>query len=400
MVLTSITAHAVNEGKESLRVNHKISTTFSIQFRFDKFNIDENYQNNKTQLEGIRQLALNKTPIDSIVIYSWASPEGSSAHNKWLARKRGAEIHKYLLNECGISADKINLDPQSENWSGLYSLVDSLYHRLDRERVISILKDDKIGDETRKWRLKQLDGGYTWDFLLRHYMPFLRSATWVCVWTKEEMLEPINVADYEIVASAQGLELESGVVQRMPANTIISTPEEKTMIFALRSNLLAPLLNVGVEVPIGNQWSVGADYYYPWAKRESDHMRCFQLLGLNLEGRYWFGQDRTKADRLRGHSMGVTLGGGYYDFERDYEGNQGEYISLGVDYLYAMPICKGKLHLEFSIGLGYAFSGMRPYEVLEPGGKAFKERYTKKNHWVGPTKAAVSLVVPIMKRVK
>lgn len=32
-------------------------------------------------------------------------------------------------------------------------------------------------------------------------------------------------------------------------------------VVALRTNLLLPLLNFGVEVPIGNRWSVGADYY-------------------------------------------------------------------------------------------------------------------------------------------
>ena len=129
----------------------------------------------------------------------------------------------------------------------------------------------------------------------------------------------------------------------------------------------AELMNVGVQVPIGNKWSVGADYYYPWAFRKDDHKNCFQLLGLNMEGRYWFGANRGLHNRLKGHSVGVTIGGGYFDFEKNFKGDQGEYLLIGADYLYAMPVFKGKLHLEFSLGLGYIYSSMRPYEVFEPG---------------------------------
>lgn len=178
----------------------------------------------------------------------------------------------------------------------------------------------------------------------------------------------------------------------------IHTSPSKYTVFAFRSNLLAPLMNVGVQVPIGNKWSVGADYYYPWAFRKDDHKNCFQLLGLNMEGRYWFGANRGLHNRLKGHSVGVTIGGGYFDFEKNFKGDQGEYLLIGADYLYAMPVFKGKLHLEFSLGLGYIYSSMRPYEVFEPGGKAFKKGYSKKNHWAGPVKAAISLVIPIKKK--
>ena len=164
---------------------------------------------------------------------------------------------------------------------------------------------------------------------------------------------------------------------------------------ALRTNLLVPASNVGIEFCLGNSWSLGADYYFPWFKRQADHQNALQLLGWGLEGRYWFGKDRTVQDRLEGHSIGLSSYAGYYDFELHYSGMQGEFINIGVDYLYAMPICKDKLHLEFNLGLGYILSNHRPYDVFESGGKAFKEGYIKRFHWVGPVKAGVSLVVPI-----
>lgn len=84
--------------------------------------------------------------------------------------------------------------------------------------------------------------------------------------------------------------------------------------------------------------------------------------------------------------------------ERSFVGHQGEFAAVCLDYLYAMPIFNDKVNLEFNIGAGYMYSYARPYEVFEPGGKAFKEGFIKNVHWFGPLKAGVSLVVPI--RVK
>lgn len=181
----------------------------------------------------------------------------------------------------------------------------------------------------------------------------------------------------------------------------------------LRSNLLLPLMNIGVEVPIGNRWSVAADWYYPWIPRcsnkafsGSDHKNCFQVDGLMLEGRYWFGKKHAKGQenkqyRLTGHSVGLFAMGGRYDFERDYTGYQGEYIMGGVDYMFAKPIFKGKLHLELSLGVGYLHSRATKYEVYVPGGKGYRDKnFRKKIEYFGPLRASVALVVPIVIKKK
>jgi hypothetical protein len=170
---------------------------------------------------------------------------------------------------------------------------------------------------------------------------------------------------------------------------------------AVRTNLLVPALNVGVEVPIGNHWSVGADYYYPWVWPKKDNKDCFEMLSWGIEGRYWFGKNRTEYDRLKGHSVGLYGYMGYYDFERNYHGHQGEFVNVGVDYTYAMAVGKRKsLHLEFSLGLGYIYSAARQYTVIEAGAPLISDKITKNIGYFGPTKANISLVVPIFQRVK
>lgn len=177
-------------------------------------------------------------------------------------------------------------------------------------------------------------------------------------------------------------------------------------VVAFRSNLLQPLLNVGIEVPIAKHWSLGADYYYPWFWPAKNNKNCFELLFVSAEARYWFATNRKQQmpekNYLAGHSIGVYGAWGYYDFEHNYHGHQGDGWSVGIDYLYALPIAKGKLRMEFQLALGALWSlKAQPYNVYEDGGHLIRERGHRKNFsYLGPTKLGVSLVVPIFRSVK
>lgn len=176
---------------------------------------------------------------------------------------------------------------------------------------------------------------------------------------------------------------------------------EKHATVSLRTNLLLPLLNVGAELPLGNRWSVGADWYYPWAFRSQSHKNCYQMDGLNIEGRYWLGSEHGKgeenrAHRLLGHAAGLFMMGGRYDLEQGYSGHQGEYVVGGVDYLYAKPIFHGRMHLELSVGIGYFYSRATAYDVFQRGGKGYRDsNFRKVYQYFGPAKANVSVVVPL-----
>ena len=61
-----------------------------------------------------------------------------------------------------------------------------------------------------------------------------------------------------------------------------------------------------------------------------------------------------------------------------------------------MPVFRGKMHLEFSLGVGYLFSRATHYEVYEYKGRGYRNKnYRKKFGYFGPLKANVSLVLPI-----
>ena len=148
---------------------------------------------------------------------------------------------------------------------------------------------------------------------------------------------------------------------------------------AVRTNALAiPLLNIGVEVAVAANWTLGAN------------ANALQALAASLEGRYWF----TKP--FEGHSVGAFGMAGKYDVERNFHGYQGRFGSVGIDYMFAVPVIGNRLRLEFSLGLGFFLSRAREYRVYEPGGPAYAEKDMAKDiRYFGPVKAGVSVVVPL-----
>ena len=187
------------------------------------------------------------------------------------------------------------------------------------------------------------------------------------------------------------------LIASVAGNNAAATEPEPPTVVAVRTNALAiPLLNLGVEVSFAPHWTVGADAYFPWIPRPrqsegvDDTGRCLQILAGNFEGRYWF------SEALRGHSVGAFVMAGWYDLENNFHGYQGGFGSIGLDYLYAIPVFRNKVRLEFSLGLGFFLSRAREYRVYELGGHAYTEKDLAKDiHYFGPVKAGVSVVVPI-----
>lgn len=403
-LFASFTALSADKGgvsDASSPADTSITEQFAIYYRFDATGFDQTYLSNSETAAHIKNYLLNSARIDSVTIYAWASPEGAYRHNVWLSQERAKTAKRFLLSHSPDSAklnsEKIHISPQAENWPGLTRLVEENYHRHDRVKVLRILNDKTISDETRKWRLKQLDGGIAWRVLLYRYMPKLRAATWICVWA--EAIDPLpELAGMQACAMTAERPLPVATAS-LPAVSAVAAEGARVPVAAFRTNLLVPALNIGAELPLGNHWSVGADYYYPWVWPSKTNKDCFEFLGGSLEGRYWFGRDRKPSDRLKGHSLGLYAAGGYYDFERNYEGLQGEFVSTGFDYTYAMPIGKRKrLNLEFTIALGYIHAWNKTYSVPGPEGALYPDDGTMMFDYFGPTKAAVSLVVPLFRK--
>ena len=364
---------------------------FAILYRFDRIDVDSSYMDNAAAIDTIRFCLTHSVHIDSITVYAWASPEGGYPHNKWLSEKRAAAAKELLLSLAAdttrLNEGKIKISPLAENWPGLLELVEKNYRRPNRERLLRILRAEGIGEETRKWRIRNLDDGYTWNYLKRHYMKQLRSATWVCVWTSVGAIAPLPEIRDSLRAPQSGLGRTVEAVERPVSE----------FSFAVKTNLLADLVtavNLGVEVPLGEDFSVNAHFTFPWwTAGPYGNKYALQLLDAEGELRWWFAPGE---ERLQGHYVALQGSGGKFDLQwgRDIGCYQCYNWGVGLSYGYAMSLGE-HWNLEFALTLGYLAIDYQHY-VPSPDWSVLLRDNAKAGvlHYFGPTGLKVSLVYP------
>ena len=394
------------------------SDTTSVEMRFrifypiGKTELHEDYMGNANTLHRIHKYLEKSPKIDSITIYSYASPEGPYQLNKRLAAERGKTAKQYLLKHLPanrhIPDSLFIIDPTAENWQGLRDLVFYQYPHADKEEVLAVLDREDITDERRKVLLKRLNAGKPWVYILKNLMPQLRYATWVSVWQRITVDE---VIEEPVCLAMEMPEIEKPNIKPVPIPPPVIEEDTKT-ILALKTNLLYDAiswLNFSVEVPIGDRFSALYYHQFPWwSWGKGNNEYCMRFLSIGAEGRWWFKpmprektENRIKRDRLMGHFVGVYGESGKYDFERQRDiCYQGEHWSAGFSYGYAMPIGK-RLNLELSLSVGYASIAYRGYTPSENYDILWRDPdNTGRWHYFGPTKAQVSLVLPFVVKTK
>lgn len=421
---------------------------YEIFFRFDRTDIDLEYLTNKDNIAALRHYLANSHKVDSITIYSYASPEGRQKHNQWLSQERARAARDILLKHSPdsaiLNAGMIRICPLSENWPGLVREVEKRYHRHDRERVLRILNNKSISDDTRKWRLGRLDKGYTWSFLRRIYMPELRVATWVCVYGNiatplplmkaSSAIMPQKVSSDALFAGAPLVSSHLDIAQKDAQQTSQQTSKQATKqqaasksktskkwvqeqldpsqrtILALKTNLLldaATALNYAIEVPINEHVSLQYFQTTPWWNNKKNNF-CLQMLTFGGEARWWFlprtrpaSENRKQRDALVGHFLGAYGWGGNGDLQFGMKVcQQFDFWSAGLTYGYAMPVSKN-LNMEFTISVGYAAINYQHYVPTDDFSLLVRDpEMAGKLHYIGPTKAEISLVIPIRAKIR
>ena len=196
--------------------------------------------------------------------------------------------------------------------------------------------------------------------------------------------------------------LQSGKTMYPQRNPVAASCRRRPLL-ALKTNHLfdaALMPNVEIEVPVGKRWSVNGEYAFPWWQFDRGKY-CMQVLMGGLEGRYWLGSRKSREDRevLTGHFLGLYAGGGKYDLQWGEKGYQGEFfIAAGVSYGWATRIAR-HLHLEFNIGIGLLRTDYRHYHARD-NYQTLLWQENGKYTWFGPTKAKISLVWLLNRRVK
>lgn len=370
----------------SLRGGHARTMQSEIHFRWDRSELDTAYMGNARSLAELahRIDSIGVAHIDSVVIISQSSPEGTFHHNQKLSARRAATMRRYMEQHHAALTDRLRVKPDGESWLQLRELVraDEKLKNSSIARVVGIIDNDSISIDTKKWRITN-DPVYR--YLYRTYYPRIRNSM-VCIVYYHPPVEPVAV----------------DVAWKNPVRPreICKIPPPQrldTLTFALKTNLLydaVTALNFEVEVPVGDHLSVMVEDIFPWWERDNKY--CFQMWEIGVEGRYWFRKNHYHAEKLRGHFAGLYAMSSKYDFQRDHDAcYQGEYWSVGLTYGYVMRLSR-RFNLEFSLSVGYLQTDYRHYIPSEGYGELIHNpEKDGKTSYFGPTKLKVSFVWPL-----
>lgn len=167
-------------------------------------------------------------------------------------------------------------------------------------------------------------------------------------------------------------------------------------VVAVKSNLLydaSGTINLGVEVALNNKFTLDVSgNLNPWTYNKRTNSKLRNIL-IQPELRYWL------CEAFAGHFFGVHAHWAYYNVgaldlpfgltentlkKYRYEGNL---YGAGVNYGYQWSF-KNRWAVETEIGVGYAYLDHNKYQCDNCGKLLGKEKL----HYVGLTKAAVSLI--------
>ena len=391
-------------------VPRRVQKSYNIFFEVNSSKVDYSYKSNSRTLDQLKAdcektLTGGVSVPDTIWVHATSSPDGSQVYNYMLAHSRAlAAMDKIIEMVPAFKDCRFVIDYHVEDWDGLMQVLMSDSDFPQRDQMIHILQESASYPDLHK-SLKECEQG--WAYFVEHHIHALRNSSIMMTVLSDNPNDEFVRGGRAVLHAVCPMEYMPTFVA--PASAIIPVEtqtevEWRKMIMAAKTNLLVPGMSVGLEFPIKDNWSVGLDYYFPWVLPKSNKW-CLEMIAGFVGAKYWFpGKNYkwTRTERLQGHALGVYGGVGYYDFQRTDDGQQGEFVDFGVDYTFALPVAKGKLRMEFNIGVGFVRSWYRPYYMSSDFEDLIKEPGILYNttNFIGPTKGGVSLVVPIVAKTK
>ena len=404
MVVLMPTTLLANAYAASIQDSLRTTIYFRPGYSLLELSYRDNAANMKALTQGIQTIKGNPcVQLQHIRILSAASPEGNSALNKRVAKRRGERLRDYLKETLVLPDSIFTVSSAGEDWQGLAALI-AKEKTPWRNKALQIIRhtpewvtrNGKVVDG-RKRQLQNLDGGKAWKYMLDNHFYTLRTGAVVVCEVKTLAAESTPSA---AEARQEQARLESASQSPssppFPANPSQVHPSSESQAppvasyFALKSNLLYDALlvpNLSLEASIGSGWTLGAGGMFAWWSKDAKH-RYWRIYGGDLEIRKYFGT-LSKSKPLQGHHLGIYGDFLTYDFEFGAKGYQSKATyAAGIKYGYSHPIAN-RLNLDFALGIGYLHSNYKTY-VPRDGCYVYQE--TKKRKWLGPTQAEISLV--------
>lgn len=385
-------------------------TPLLLHFRFDHSLVEYDYMDNPHTLEAFDDLfsdSLSVSLIDTLIVTSYASPDGNSFYNRRLAHLRAVAVKGYLVWKYPyLDQYRILIRPQGEDWEGLRQLVNADTSVPDREDVLAILDD--VSDHIQsKILLRRLNCGYASRYINRYLLPKLRNAAVCTIQLKQPAISSFkqpdaasmsskteqsvsasiynNVVDKDGLSDA-GLSYSENIRNNVNEPVCVSQTYDivcsvfRHPLIALKTNFLTWVgitpdgklatfrPNLAAEVFFARRWSMSASASYSHWKGGKGN-QFWGVSGYSLEPRFWFNGDGT----YRWLYLGAYGQLGDFDYRPHPGGDAdaigasstGTYWSAGLSLGIYVPLTR---HLGFEAGVrsGYRCASGQAYDNEPP----------------------------------
>ena len=205
--------HAPRYRKEKIYRKATANTTAYINYPAGRYLFDEEYGNNRSEIDKVLE-AINKLTytgelvMDSIDMTATASPEGSAAANRILSRQRAVALKEYL---SGRTDDRTGIDtlirPRwiGEDWQLLVRKVQQDTEMDDRSAVLDIMSSVKDPDAREAGIRKRFPDAYK--HIRENYYPLARAVNFAFYLHRRDMIEEFKYTTVLDSAYMHGLDL-------------------------------------------------------------------------------------------------------------------------------------------------------------------------------------------------
>ena len=350
----------------------------AVYFRQGKSAFDREFRDNGSRIDDfIAKIQLiqdlSHLKIWRVEYTASASPEGTVRGNEALAKMRASVLTELLHDKLEFPDSLVNLRSITEDWEGLERKVKDDPDVPARKEALKIIAKD---DPDRKAKLQSLEGGRTWNYLLRTHFPDLRSfRVFIYIGIDQPVLEGVVDIDLASIPLVEPEEQQFVPLRKEPVQQIVALPvepvevaveDEWTRKLTVKTNLIGIgflMANAAVEVDIIKNLSFALPVYWSGWDYAGINTLKFRTLMIQPELRFYI-------PKTNGLYVGAHFGMGYWNFalgdfagklgleDMDgwrYQDHKGESPAIGggLSLGYALQFKKNpRWGMEFAIGGG------------------------------------------------
>lgn len=369
------------------------STILKLHFKTNSHEIIEKFRDNEHTLHVLQEVLSNRlivAHLDSVLIKSTASPEGGDILNLQLSADRGNALKSFIhAVSHQIPSEKIIVRPSLTSWLTLKEEIEKDASFPCKDKVLNIISDN-VSSLSIDWKLRCLDNGNVWRYLVENYLWRYTSAIGLTYYVngveRPYTLDDVNLVIKEIERPGD-VDVVLPIIPPIVPLTV-SVQQKHTRTLAIKTNLIyatALIANLGLEVELFPHCSVDIPVFYSPYNMFSKN-RKIRILSTQPEVRWWHksvfnGQFVGLHTHLAGYNVELNNNARYQDPNSPLWG-------FGASYGYARSLGEnGRWGIEFNLGLGFA---KYKYDAYRAGQDGAKFDSGSGIYW-GVTRAGVSI---------